>query len=336
VTPRRIGVLGGGSWGTALADVLARNGHVVKVWMRNPAVAAEINGRHSNERYLAGALLCETLIATTALDEAVADAEFVLSACPSHAVRDVLDRARPSIRDPIVISSSKGIEIGSDLRMTQVIEESLGVVVTPRTVVLSGPSFADELVRCLPTAVVAASSPEASAIEVQRIFQNGYLRVYTHTDVIGTELGGALKNVIALAAGISDGLELGSNARAAIVTRGLAEITRLACRVGAQEATLAGLAGLGDLVLTCTGDLSRNRTVGLAIGRGERPDLVLGKMAQVVEGVGTARAAHEIGVSLGVELPITEAVYCILYEEVEPRDALAKLMARGPKPERWS
>jgi len=191
-------------------------------------------------------------------------------------------------------------------------------------------------VRELPSAMVAAATSERTALEVQRIFQNGFLRIYTHTDVVGTEIGGALKNVIALAAGISDGLELGSNARAALITRGLAEITRLAVQLGAEESTMAGLAGLGDLVLTCTGDLSRNRTVGVAIGRGGDPHKVLASMAQVVEGVRTARAARALGIDLGVEMPITQAVYSILDEGVVPRDALASLMAREPRPERWS
>lgn len=336
MTARRIAVLGGGSWGTGLADVLARNGQDVCIWVRDPAIASEITERHTNARYLEGVDLSPSLGATTAKEEALDGAEFVLSACPSHAVRSVLSSIAPLAGDPVIISASKGIEIGSDLRMSEVIEGTLGTAVAPRVVVLSGPSFASELVRGLPSAMVAASKPEASALEVQGIFQNGFLRIYTHTDVIGTEFGGALKNVIALAAGISDGLELGSNARAALITRGLAEVTRLAVQLGAEEATMAGLAGLGDLVLTCTGDLSRNRTVGVAIGRGGEPEQVLAEMAQVVEGVRTTRAARELSASLGVEMPITEAVYSILYDRMGPRDALASLMAREPRPERWS
>ena len=331
----RIAVLGGGSWGTALADVLARNGHGVTVWVRRPEAAIEITERSTNQRYLPDADLCPSLTASTSLIEVLSEAEFVLSACPSHAVRGVMTEIRPLIGDPIVISASKGIEIGSDLRMSQVMEETLGEEARSRIVVLSGPSFADELVRGLPSAIVAASDPEDAALEVQGIFQNPFLRVYTGTDVIGTELGGALKNVIALAAGISDGLQLGSNARAALITRGLAEITRLAIHLGADEATLAGLAGLGDLVLTCTGDLSRNRTVGLAIGRGRDPQEVLDEMEQVVEGVRTTRAARELSEGLGVEMPITQGIYSILYEGMGPRDALASLMAREPKPERY-
>jgi len=336
VSGRRVAVLGAGSWGTALADALCGNGHLVRVWARDADVARDIRERHRNERYLKGVRLSERLDATSRLEEAVRDAEIVLSACPSHAVREVMSACRDDVGRATLISASKGIEIGTHLRMSEVIEDVLGADARARIAVLSGPSFADELVRRLPTAVVAASDPEDAALEIQALFQNRYLRIYTQTDIVGTELGGALKNVIALAAGISDGLALGSNARAALITRGLAEITRLAGRFGARETTLAGLAGLGDLVLTCTGDLSRNRTVGIAIGGGREPGEVLEGMNQVVEGVRTTRAAHELGNRVGVELPITHAVYSILYEGIAPREALARLMAREPKPERWS
>ena len=333
MTTSRVAALGGGSWGTALSSVLADNGSDVKLWVRRAESADEINRRHTNEKYLPGMKLSDALVATTSLDDAVDGADFVLSACPSHAVRDVLGAMGPLSTDPIVISASKGVEIGSDLRMTEVIREALGDAST-RLVALSGPSFAHELVRGLPSAMVAASSPEDAALQVQGIFQNSFVRIYTSTDVVGTELGGALKNIIALAAGISDGLRLGSNARAALITRGLAEIRRLSVHMGAHPGTLAGLAGIGDLVLTCTDDSSRNRTVGLAIGRGGDPTEVLEGMAQVVEGVRTARAVHELSHRLDVELPITEAVYSILYEGMGPRDALANLMAREPRPER--
>ncbi|MFV1987288.1 MAG: NAD(P)H-dependent glycerol-3-phosphate dehydrogenase [Gemmatimonadota bacterium] len=334
MTTGRVATLGGGSWGTALASVLADNGSEVTLWVRRAEAADEINRRHTNAKYLPGAKLSDHLVATTSLDAALDGADFLLSACPSHAVRDVLGAARPLANDPIVISASKGVEIGSDLRMTEVIRQALGDDIPRRLVALSGPSFAHELVRGLPSAMVAASDPEDAALEVQGIFQNSFLRIYTLTDVIGTELGGALKNIIALAAGISDGLRLGSNARAALITRGLAEIRRLSVHLGAHAGTLAGLAGIGDLVLTCTDDSSRNRTVGLAIGRGGDPREVLDGMAQVVEGVRTARAVHELSDRVDVELPITEAVYSILYEGMGPRDALANLMAREPRRER--
>ena len=336
MTARRIGVLGGGSWGTALADVLVRNGHQTCIWARDPTTASEIRERSTNAKYLPDVTLAESLTATSELGQALDGAECVVLACPSHAVREVTEAAAAHLVDPILISAAKGIEIGTDLRMSEVIAEVLGPTAEPKTVVLSGPSFANELLRRLPTAVVAAASSEESAKEVQRLFQNPYLRVYTQSDVVGVEFGGSLKNIIALAAGISDGLQLGSNARAALITRGLAEITRLAGRFGAEETTLAGLAGLGDLVLTCTGDLSRNRTAGVTIGGGRPVEDVLAGMEQVVEGVRTTRAAHELAERLGVEMPLVEGVYSILYKGVEPREALARLMAREPKPERWS
>lgn len=332
---KQVAVLGAGSWGTALAAVLAQNGHRVRLWARRPGLASAIDGEHVNARYLPNATLPDTLRATSDLADALDGTEFVLSVCPSHAVREVLTAAGPHLGDQLIISASKGIEIGTHLRMSEVIGATLGPEAVGRTVVLSGPSFAEELARGLPTAVVAASLREAAAEAVQTLFQNGYFRVYTQPDVAGVEFGGAMKNVIALAAGISDGIDLGGNARAALITRGLAEIVRLATRFGARETTLAGLAGLGDLVLTCTGGLSRNRTVGLAIGSGKAPAAALDDMEQVVEGVRTARAAYELSGRQDVEMPITEAVYSILYEEIGPREALARLMSRQPKPERW-
>ena len=330
-----VAVLGAGSWGTALADVLVHNGHEVRLWARDPAHAAAIREAGVNERYLPGIALGQPITVTSALADAIGGTEFVVSVCPSHAVREVLKRAAPHLGEQVLISASKGIETGTRRRMSEVIVETLGAAAGSRTVVLSGPSFAEELLRGLPTAVVAASRSEQHALAVQTLFRNGYFRVYTQPDVDGAELGGAMKNVIALAAGISDGLELGSNARAALINRGLAEIVRLARHFGARETTLGGLAGLGDLVLTCTGRLSRNRSAGLAIGAGRRPSEAVGQMDQVVEGVRTARAAYELSRKLGVEMPITSGVYSILYEEVAPQAALERLMAREPKPERW-
>jgi glycerol-3-phosphate dehydrogenase (NAD(P)+) len=335
VSGRSVAVLGAGSWGTALADVLVRNGHDVRLWARDAAHAAAMRETGTNERYLPGIDLAGPLAVTSDLAEAMDGTEFVLSVCPSHAVREVLRRAAAHLGQQVLVSASKGIELGTHRRMSEVIVETLGEGAGSRTVVLSGPSFAEELLRGLPTAVVAASRSETHALAVQSLFRNGYFRVYTQPDVDGVELGGALKNVIALAAGISDGLELGSNARAALINRGLAEIARLARRFGARETTLGGLAGLGDLVLTCTGRLSRNRSAGLAIGAGRRPSEVIGEMDQVVEGSRTARAAYELSRELDVEMPITSGVYSILYEDMEPREALARLMAREPKPERW-
>ncbi len=336
MSEERIAVLGSGSWGTALGDTLQRNGHPTTVWGRNPGTARQIREERRNDRYLSGVDLAEGLAATTDLQAALEGAEVAVCVVPSHVLREVMERAAPHLEARLLISATKGIEISSGLSMTEVLSDVVGPEAARRTVVLSGPSFAHELARGLPTAVVAASTEAGSARRAQELFQNDYFRVYTQADVVGTELGGALKNVIALAAGMSDGLELGSNARAALITRGLAEMARLAVRLGAQEATLAGLAGIGDLVLTCTGDLSRNRRVGLAIGSGRSPREVLDEMESVVEGFRTARAARELAARHEVEMPIVNAVYSILYEDLAPRAALAALMSREPKPERWS
>jgi len=316
--------------------VLARNGASTTTWAHSAAVADEINGDRRNTKYLPGVELAP-FGATTEISDAVADADVIVCVVPSHHVREVLGRAKPDLRgQPILVSASKGIEVGTDLRMSELFSEVLGDDTAADCVVLSGPSFAEELVRGLPTACAAASCSEVNRHEVQRLFQNDHFRIYTLGDVVGTELGGSLKNVIALAAGISDGLRLGNNARAALMTRGLAEISRLATRLGAEEHTLAGLAGIGDLILTCTGDLSRNRTVGLAIGAGRSLDEVLAGMHNVVEGIRTTKAAVELADRYDVEMPIASAVYSILYEGVAPARALTNLMARDPKPERWS
>ncbi len=332
----KIGVLGAGSWGTAMGHVLARNGHGVTLWSHDPAVADRIRTEARNEKYLQGIDLAPTLHATADLETSLAGAEVVISATPSHAVRDVFGEARPHLPgSALLVSGTKGIEIETGLRMSEVVADVLGESWRERIVVFSGPSFAEEVAKGLPTAVAAASADPDAARRCQDLFQNEHLRVYTQPDVVGTELGAALKNVIALAAGISDGLSLGSNARAALLTRGLAEMARLVVELGGREATLSGLAGVGDLVLTCTGDLSRNRRAGLAIGRGATPDEALEEVQEVVEGVRTTRAARELARDHGVEMPIVEAVYSILYEGVGPRAALAELMAREPKPERW-
>lgn len=334
---RGVAVLGAGSWGTALADVLARNGHDTRLWAWSEALAGDLREHRRNERYLPGVELHEDLRIGDDLGTVLDGADAVLSVSPSHYVRSVLTAAAPHV-DPaaLLISASKGLELDSDKRMSEVIAEVLPGEASDGVVVLSGPSFAAELARGLPTAVTLASRSIANAEAVQLMFQNDRFRLYTQTDVVGTELGGALKNVMAIAAGISDGIGLGANARAALLTRGLAEMSRLAERMGGHAVTLAGLAGMGDLVLTCTGDLSRNRRVGLALGEGRRLRDVLAEMDAVAEGVRTTRAAHELAAELGVEMPIVDAVYSVLYEDVDPMEGLARLMAREPKPERWS
>jgi len=329
-------VLGAGSWGTALAHVLARNGHEVTAWSHSPSVAEDIAGNRRNTKYLPGIELAP-FGATTEMSEALAGSAIVVCVTPSHLAREVLERARTGLAgEPVLVSASKGIETGTDLRMSQVFADVLGEWASQRLVVLSGPSFAEELARGLPTACAAASRSRQDREVVQQLFQNEHFRIYTLGDVVGTEIGGSLKNVIALAAGMSDGLRLGSNARAALITRGLAEIMRLATRLGGEETTLAGLAGIGDLILTCTGELSRNRTVGLAIGAGRPLNEVLAGMHNVVEGIRTTRAAVELAKRHEVEMPIVDAIHSILYQDVAPARALSRLMARDPKPERWS
>jgi len=333
----RVGIAGAGSWGTALGHVLARNGHRTRLWSHDPDVADQIREESRNEKYLPEHPLDPSLEAYAEMGPALEGADVVISASPSHVVREVMSRAAPHV-DPeaILVSASKGLEIETRMRMSEVLEEVFGDERARNLVVLSGPSFAVEVVRELPTAMAAASRSEENARRVQELFQNEHLRVYTQSDVVGTELGGAVKNVIALAAGMSDGLGLGNNARAALITRGLAEIERLVRKLGGDGLTLSGLAGVGDLILTCTGDLSRNRTAGLAIGRGGDVDEVLSDMEQVVEGVRTTRAVRDLARRQGVEMPIVDAVFSILYEDVEPTEALTRLMSRQPKPERWS
>lgn len=332
-----VAVLGAGSWGTALADVLARNGHDVRLWAWSEKLAADLREHGRNGRYLPGVELAAELRVVHRMERALDGADVILSVSPSHYVRAVMSEAAPHAGDAkILISASKGLELETDLRMSEVLSDVLPGALSEGLVVLSGPSFAAELARELPTAVALASRNTSNAEAVQRMFQNDHFRLYTQPDVIGTELGGSLKNVMAIAAGISDGLSLGANARAALLTRGLAEMSRLAERMGGQVVTLAGLAGMGDLVLTCTGDLSRNRRVGLALGDGRSLASILDEMDAVAEGVRTTRAAQELAAELGVEMPIVDAVYSVLYESMDPMQALARLMAREPKPERWS
>ncbi len=336
MSDRRVGIVGAGSWGTALAAVLADNGHEVRLWSYEATVARQIQEKHENVAYLSGVRLPDCVQASTDLHRTVADADIVVSVSPSQFVRSVMREAAPQIGSgAVVVSASKGIEITSLKLMDEVLVEALGESVQERLCVISGPSFASEVARQAPTALVAASgSPELAEV-VQRLLQNRYMRIYTSDDVVGVELGGALKNVIALAAGMAAGLGFGHNTQAALITRGLAEMSRLGVSLGAKAATFAGLAGMGDLVLTCTGELSRNRTVGYRRGRGESLDSILGDMHDVAEGVETARAVHDLAGSRAVEMPISEEVYLILVEGKDPGEALRSLMARDPKPEHW-
>ncbi len=330
----RVAVIGGGAWGTTLADLLARKDLPVTIWAREPEVVQGINRDHENALFLPMAPLSPGLRASGDLAEAVRGAEVVVSAVPSHVVRGVMTTVAAAVRGaPLVVSVSKGLEPERQDRLSCVLAEVFGLA-TPLAV-LSGPSFAREVYERQPTAVVAASAEHEVAQRVQEVFSTGNFRVYSHTDVIGVELGGALKNVIALAAGIAEGLGLGFNPRAALITRGLAELTRLGLALGADPLTFAGLAGLGDLVLTATGALSRNRSLGEELGRGRNLEEILASRNTVAEGVMTARTAVTLGERHGVELPIARQVSEILFQGKAPRQAISDLMERAPKPEVW-
>ena len=333
---KRVAVLGAGSWGTALAAVLAKKGHAVRLWAYEPEVAEEIRVGAENSTYLPGVELPSNLECTGDMSAALCDAGVVLSVSPSQFVGAVMAQAAAHMPDDaVVVSASKGIESSTLRRMDQVLSSVLSPAQMEGFSALSGPSFAIEVAHEAPTAVVVASRSDAAALDVQSLFQTGYFRVYTGTDVIGVELGGALKNVIALGAGVTAGLGYGHNTLAALMTRGLAEIRRLGVAMGAQASTFYGLAGMGDLVLTCTGSLSRNRTVGYRLGQGEPLESILGDMTAVAEGVKTAQAVHDLAERYGVEMPIAEEVYGMLVLGTEPRQALQNLMARDPKPEEW-
>ncbi|MBA2687916.1 MAG: NAD(P)-dependent glycerol-3-phosphate dehydrogenase [Gemmatimonadaceae bacterium] len=327
----RCSVIGAGAWGTALANLLASNGHDVTLWALESEVVESINTRHINERFLAGHPLESSLIATGDLTSAVSRADFIIAAAPSHALRAVLSTAKSSIdaKTPIVVAT-KGIESETLALMTEVAEQELP---QNQIVAISGPSFAAEVASRQPTAVVVASTNEAIARRAQTLFSTDFFRAYSHTDICGVEIGGSLKNVMAVATGIAEGLGLGFNARAALITRGLAEMTRLGVARGAKASTFAGLAGLGDLVLTCTGSLSRNRSLGMEIGQGRPLDEVLKTRDTVAEGVVTTRSARALAQREGVEMPIVETVYRVLFAGQPARDAIGELMSRELKAE---
>jgi glycerol-3-phosphate dehydrogenase (NAD(P)+) len=331
----RAAVVGAGSWGSALADLLAGKGCSTRIWAYEPEVSEEINRRHRNDLFLPEAPLSPALTATTQLADAVEDADCVVCAAPSHVVREVMTRAAPHVPGgALVVSASKGLEASGFKRMTEVLRE----VLPPDTPIaaLSGPTFAREVYERQPTAATVASDDHGVAVRAQEVLSTSYFRLYTNDDVIGVELGGALKNVIAIAAGILDGLGLGHNVRAALITRGLHEITRLGVALGARPLTFAGLAGMGDLVLTATGPLSRNRSLGVELGKGRTLEDVTSRRLSVAEGVGTARAALGLARRAGVEMPITCEVAAVLFEGKPPRQAIGALMERELKSEVWS
>jgi glycerol-3-phosphate dehydrogenase (NAD(P)+) len=329
---RTVTVLGAGSWGTALAVHLGRLGHDVHLWARDRALVDEMTARRANAVYLPDVRLPDGVSVTHALPDALRDADLVVSAIPSHGCRGVMRSAAASLApSAVIVSATKGLEAGTLLRISEVITQEAGAA--HPVVVLSGPSFAVEVARQLPTAILAASH-DAAAIElVQQEFRGPYFRLYGSDDMVGVEIGAAMKNIIAIAAGVVEGLGLGHNALAALITRGLAEVTRLACAAGGRRETLAGLSGLGDLVLTCTGNLSRNRHVGIELARGRTLPEILAGMKMVAEGVLTTGAALKLGERYGVELPIATQMKEVLDGRVDVRTALDTLMVRRQRAE---
>ncbi|MBB5323417.1 glycerol-3-phosphate dehydrogenase (NAD(P)+) [Anoxybacillus tepidamans] len=325
----QIAVLGAGSWGTALSIVLADNGHAVRLWGQRPEQIEEINHKRTNEKYLPGIQLPEAIVGYLSLCGALESIETVVLAVPTKAIRDVLKKVRECIRQPItIVSVSKGIEPDTHKRISEIIEEEMGSLLQD-VVILSGPSHAEEVSLRHPTTVTVSSKNMKAAERIQDLFMNSqYFRVYTNPDLIGVEIGGALKNIIALAAGITDGLGYGDNAKAALMTRGLAEIARLGCTLGANPLTFSGLTGIGDLIVTCTSVHSRNWRAGHLLGKGKPLDEVLESMGMVVEGVRTTKAAYQLAQKLGVKMPITEVLYDVLFNGKDPKEGADSLMAR--------
>ena len=330
---KRVAIIGGGNWGTALAVVAARAGHDVRIWSRSAPVVESINREHNNPVYLAGTILPDKVSATAEISDALDAAELVILAAPSHATRELLGAMRKSLSETtIIVSATKGIEIESGKRISEVVNEVIAGA-RSRFVCLSGPSFAKEVVENHPTAIVAASENVEAALAVQVALSLETLRIYTNNDVVGTELGGSVKNVMAIAAGMVAGLGFGANSVAALITRGLAEMTRLTLKEGGKVETLMGLAGLGDLVLTCNGSLSRNRFVGQELGKGRRLEDIEAGMSEIAEGVKTTLAVRSLAARKGVEIPITDEVHAVLYERKPAADAARALMTRPLKEE---
>lgn len=327
-----IGVVGAGSWGTTLGLMLNNKGHRITLWEFRPEVAEQIARRRENFEFLPGVNLPEEMLITSNLRETISGKEMVLLVVPSHVLRDVIEReSGDSLGDAVVVTATKGIETDTMMVMTEVIREVWSSLSAERTAVLSGPSLSQEVISGTPTTVVAASVSIGTAQWVQRVFASPLFRVYASDDVVGVELGGAFKNVIAIAAGISDGLGFGDNAKGALLTRGLSEIKRLGIRMGGKEKTFAGLSGMGDLITTCVSSLSRNHHVGYEIGRGRKIKDILGEMSMIAEGVNTARAASRLAKKYGFEMPIVDAVSSILFEDKDPREAVGELMMRDLK-----
>lgn len=327
-------VIGAGSWGTTLANLLATKGLPTRLWVYEEDLCRRMKNKRENDVYLPSFLLHKNLYITSDLSDAVMGARMVLFVCPSQVMRPVLTSLKQYLRDDcLLVSAAKGIENGSLKLMSEVFSEIVSETLYRKMVFLSGPSFAREVAEKIPTAVVAAAAQLRFAEVAQKIFSTDYFRVYTHDDIVGVELGGAIKNVIALAAGVSDGLGFGHNSRAALITRGLAEMTRMGVALGGYSTTFAGLSGMGDLVLTCTGDLSRNRTVGIELGRGRKLKDIISGMKMVAEGVKTTLSAYQLAQQLNIEAPIIEQMYAILYQDKDPQRAVNDLMLRELKSE---
>lgn len=332
--PKTVTIIGAGSWGTALSLVVARNGHAVRLWAREPEVAQSIGQHHRNPYYLPEFDLPASITATTSLQEALSGTDFCLLVVPSHVMREVASTIRAYLRsDTVLVTATKGIENVSLMRMSEVLIDVLGVQFEKQIAVLSGPSFALEVAKGEPTAIVAASRSGEISERVQKEFSSQLFRIYTNSDVVGVELGGALKNVVAIATGVVRGLGFGTNSAAAIITRGLAEVARLSIACGARVETMAGLAGLGDLVLTCTGELSRNRYVGVELGRGRKLSEITSGMREIAEGVKTTKAIYELGRRMNIDMPITASMHALLYEDKPALEAASELMDRPLKRE---
>ncbi|WP_216829263.1 NAD(P)H-dependent glycerol-3-phosphate dehydrogenase [Alkalihalobacterium elongatum] len=330
----KIAVLGAGSWGTALAMVLADNNHEVKIWARREEQVSEINNKHTNVKYLPEVELPHNITAYTDIELTLKDSEAVLLVVPTKSMRTVMKELGLYLKDKVpIIHASKGIEPSSSKRISELIEEELPKGFSNPIVVLSGPSHAEEVSKRQPTTVTVSSLDMNAAEHAQDLFMNQFFRVYTNADLIGVELGGALKNIIALCAGLTDGLGFGDNAKAALMTRGLAEITRLGIKLGANPLTFSGLSGLGDLIVTCTSVHSRNWRAGNMLGKGKSIDDVLDQMGMVVEGIRTTEAAYLLAKKVEVDMPITSALYEVLFNNKKPDDAVEELMGRVKKHE---
>ena len=330
----QIGVVGAGSWGTALANLLASKGYAIDLWVYEKEIRDQIMASAENTVFLPDVTLSSKLHPSNEIAKVVSGKDLVLVVVPSHVMRETTMKMADHLsKETIIVSASKGIENQTHLTMTGVMRETLGALPADNLAVLSGPSFAREVARNLPTVVTVACRDIEIAERVQQVMVTPYFRVYTSDDVTGVELGGSLKNVIAIAAGVIDGLELGLNTRAALITRGMTEIRRLGLKMGANPRTFTGLAGFGDLILTCTGFLSRNHTVGKKIGQGEKVNDILAQMRMVAEGVKTAKSVYNLSRKLDVEMPISHETYRILYEELSPKEALIRLMTRDLKQE---